>query len=337
MSLPDSTECIEIAGHGGAGSLRLARRPLPPPGHREVLIRVHAAGVNRPDILQRQGLYPPPDGTSDIPGLEVSGTVIGTGPGVSRWRQGDEVCALVAGGGYSRHALAHEALCLPVPSPLSLTQAAALPETFFTVWYNLVERGRLRENEVVLIHGGSSGIGTTAIQVARALGARVYTTAGTDEKCRACETLGAERAFNYRSEDFLRIKQLTDRRGADVIIDMVGGDYIQKNIKCAAPDGRIVQIAFLQGSRVQVDLMPVMLKRLVFTGSTLRSQPVAEKARIAGAVERELWPLLDSGAVKPVVHEILPLAEAAEAHRIMENSEHIGKILLDCRSDRHQP
>lgn len=324
------TPCIEITAAGGPEVLKLSRRTLPAPARGQVLIEVCTAGVNRPDVLQRQGLYPPPPDASDIPGLEVSGTVVAAGPGVDKPATGDRVCALLAGGGYSRYALADSALCLPVPDALPLTEAAALPETLFTVWYNLVEKADLKAGDVVLIHGGGSGIGTTAIQVTRGLGATPYVTAGSDEKCRACEALGAERAFNYKREDFTVIKELSERRGADIIIDIVGGDYVQKNIKAAAPRGRIVQLAFLQGSKVTVDLMPVMLKQLVFTGSTLRSQPLAEKARIAEAVIHDLWPLVAEGSIRPVIDRTLPLADAAQAHRIMERSEHFGKLLLDC-------
>jgi len=284
-----------------------------------VLIEVACAGVNRPDVLQRTGVYPPPPGASDIPGLEVSGTIIAVGSEVSSFTAGDRVCALLSGGGYAQHAVAEASLCLPVPEPLSLEQAAGLPETFFTVWYNLIEKGELQAGDNVLIHGGSSGIGTTAIQVAHAFGATVYTTAGSAEKCRLCEELGAARAFNYRDEDFGEVKKLSGG-GVDIVLDMVGGDYVAKNIKCAAPKARIVNIAFLQGSKVQLDLMPVMLKQLVLTGSTLRSQPVADKARIAEEVE-----------LKVLVHKVFPLEQAAEAHALMESSQHIGKIILDCR------
>ncbi|HLS98532.1 MAG: NAD(P)H-quinone oxidoreductase [Porticoccaceae bacterium] len=332
MPLPTHTDCIEISAPGGAGMLRPTRRPLPAPGPEEVVIAVHSAGVNRPDVIQRQGLYPPPPGVTDIPGLEVSGTVIALGAGVSRWAVGDAVCALLAGGGYSRHALAHQDLCLPVPPGIGLAEAAALPETAFTVWFNLVQQGGLRAGDRVLIHGGASGIGTLAIQVARALGATVYATAGSDDKCRSCERLGAEKCFNYRREDFTDLKALTGGRGADIILDMVGGDYVARNIRVAARRGRIISLAFLKGSRVEVDLMPMMLKQLVLTGSTLRSQPLAVKAAIARAVGEGLWPLVTAGQVRPVIHRTLPLVEAAEAHRIMESSTHTGKLLLDCRA-----
>lgn len=331
MTAPSTTHCIEITAPGNPDVLHLTTRSLPTPGDHHVVIQVWAAGVNRPDIFQRRGLYPAPQGETDIPGLEVSGIIIAIGAGVVKWSVGDEVCALLAGGGYSKHALAHQDLCLPVPRGLSLSEAAALPETFFTVWFNLVEKGELQAGDVVLIHGGSSGIGTTAIQVANTLGATVYTTAGSETKCRACENLGAIRAFNYNTENFTDIKALTGGHGADIIIDMVGGDYVQKNIKIAAHKGRIISLAFLQGSKVEVDLMPVMLKQLVLTGSTLRSQPVAEKARIASELLKNLWPLIESGQIKPVIDRILPLENAAEAHTLMESSQHIGKIMLDCR------
>jgi len=321
---------MEISAHGGPDVLRPTTRELPALSSHQVLIAVSHAGVNRPDIFQREGQYPPPPDASDIPGLEVAGIIVAKGPDVTRWQVGDRVCALLAGGGYASHAIAEESLCLPIPDELSLSEAAALPETAFTVWHNLVERAGLQRGDHVLIHGGSSGIGTMAIQVAAALGAVVYATAGSEEKCRACEELGAAKAFNYRSEDFTIVKQLTGRRGVDIILDMVGGDYVQKNMSCAALGGRIVSIAFLQGSRVDVDFMPVMLKQLILTGSTLRSQPVVNKARIAAQVESNLWPLIDAGAVRPRIHRIFPLTEAAEAHRLMESSRHIGKLLLDC-------
>jgi len=324
-----TTDSMEITAPGDPEVLQLAQRPLPPPGPGEVLLDVHFAGINRPDVFQRQGLYPPPPGATDIPGLEVSGTVVAVGAD-TQLVPGDRVCALLAGGGYARHALAHQDLCLPIPSSLTMEEAAALPETCFTVWYNLVEQGQLTAKDVVLIHGGTSGIGTTAIQVARALGTRVFATAGSDEKCRVAEALGAEKCFNYRSEDFVQVKELTSGHGADIILDMVGGDYVQRNIKVAARRGRILSLAFLQGSKVQVDLMPMMLKQLVLTGSTLRSQPHGEKARLAKAVTDNLWPLIEAHQLKPVLYRTLPLSEVAEAHRIMESSQHIGKLLLDC-------
>ena len=330
MTTPTQTDCIEISTPGGPEVLAPSTRDLPELAPGQVLIEVAFAGVNRPDVVQREGNYAPPPGASDIPGLEVAGTIIATGNGVDRWRPGDKVCALLAGGGYARYAVAEADHCLPVPDGLSLEQAAGLPETFFTVWFNLVEKGGLQAGQNILIHGGSSGIGTTAIQVASALGATVYTTAGSDEKCRACEALGAAKAFNYRTGDFTQVKDLTDGRGVDIILDMVGGDYVQKNIGITATKGRIINIAFLQGSKVSVNLMRVMLKQLVLTGSTLRSQPDEEKARIAKAVEREFLPLVKDGRLKPVIHEVFPLRSARQAHEVMESSVHIGKIILDC-------
>lgn len=331
MKAPANTHCIEITAPGNSDQLHLTTRPLPAPGDQEVVIQVWAAGINRPDIFQRRGLYPAPQGETDIPGLEVSGIIIATGAAVVKWSVGDEVCALLPGGGYSKHAIAHQDLCLPVPQGLSLSEAAALPETFFTVWFNLVEKGELQAGDVVLIHGGSSGIGTTAIQVARALGATVYATAGSEAKCRVCEQLGAVKAFNYNTEDFTDIKTLTDGQGADIIIDMVGGDYVQRNIKTAARKGRIISLAFLKGSKVEIDLMPVMLKQLVLSGSTLRSQPIEEKARIAAEVLKNLWPLIEAGQIRPVIDQTFPLENVAQSHTLMESSQHIGKILLDCR------
>ena len=332
MTLSDETHCIEITAFGGPEVLRPARRSLPPLADNQVLIEVACAGVNRPDVVQREGNYAPPPGATDIPGLEVAGTVIATGPAVDQIAIGDPVCALLPGGGYARYAIADAELCLPVPENLSMAQAAGLPETFFTVWYNLVEKGELQGGDTVLIHGGSSGIGTTAIQVAKALGARVFATAGSEDKCSVCEQLGAEKAFNYKTEDFTDIKALTDGRGADIILDMVGGEYIQKNIKCAAPKARIVNIAFLKGAKVEVNFMHVMLKQLVLTGSTLRSQPLEDKARIAAEVKANLLPLVAAGQLRPLVYKVFPLDRAADAHALMESSEHIGKIILDCKA-----
>lgn len=308
----------------------MTTRQLPRLAPGQVLIEVAYAGINRPDVIQRMGQYPPPPGVTDIPGLEVSGTIIAIDETVTSVKPGDQVCVLLAGGGYSRYAIAEESLCLPVPDGFSLEKAAALPETFFTVWFNLVETGQLMANDNVLIHGGSGGIGTTAIQVARALGARVFATAGSDEKCRCCEALGAEKCFNYNAEDFTDIKSLTDGHGADIILDIIGGDTVQKNIKSAARKGRIISLAFLNGSKVTVDLMPVMLKQLVLTGSTLRSQPLEEKSRLARAVHTNLWPLLESGLIAPLVDKIYPLERADSAHQYMESRQHTGKILLHC-------
>jgi putative PIG3 family NAD(P)H quinone oxidoreductase len=311
---------------------------LPPLKSGEVLIRIAAAGVNRPDVVQRQGLYPAPPGASDLPGLEVAGHVVALDPEVSAangttatgpWRVGDAVCALVNGGGYAEYVAVPGAQCLPVPSGLGMAEAAALPETCFTVWSNVSDRAAPKPGESLLVHGGSSGIGTTAIQIARALGARVIVTAGSKEKCDACVALGADRAVNYREEDFVEAaKAFTNGKGVDVVLDMVGGDYVAKNISALAQDGRLVFIAFLKGAKMEVNLMPVMMKRLTVTGSTLRARTDAAKAAIAAALRAKVWPLIDSGVVKPVIHTTFPLAEAAEAHRLMESSEHIGKIVL---------
>ena len=329
MPLPTDMQCIAISSPGPADVLHPVRRPLPVPGDDEVLIRVVAAGINRPDILQRQGLYPPPAGAPDLPGLEVSGEIVSVGNHESRWQVGQQVCALLSGGGYAEYAVAHEELCLPIPAPFTAIQAAAIPETFFTVWSNLFLHNTLKAGESLLVHGGSSGIGTTAIQLANAMNHRVFVTAGSQEKCQHCLELGAERAINYRDEDFVsEVKALTDGTGVDVILDMVGGDYVQRNIRAAAFRGRIISLAFLKGSKVEVDLMPMMLKQLVLTGSTLRSRPVSEKAEIARSLLDKVWPLLDNGVIAPVIHRTFPLHRANEAHRLMESSEHIGKIVL---------
>jgi putative PIG3 family NAD(P)H quinone oxidoreductase len=326
---------IEIERPGGPEVLRVAERDAPAPARGEVLIRVEAAGVNRPDVLQRQGHYPPPPGASDIPGLEVAGMVAALGAGVAGCCLDDRVCALLAGGGYAEYAVAPAAQCLPVPSGLDVVQAAALPETFFTVWTNVFERGGLKAGEALLVHGGSSGIGTAAIALAAARGARVLATAGTAEKCAACERLGAERAINYRSQDFVAaVREATSGRGVDVVLDMVGGDYTARNIECLAAGGRLVQIAFLRGSQVQVDLRPLMMKRLTLTGSTLRARSVEEKGAIAAALRREVWPLIEDGRVRPVIDSTFPLERAADAHRRMEAGEHIGKIVLTLTPSR---
>jgi NADPH:quinone reductase len=320
---------IEIREPGGPEVLLPAERPRPEPRAGEVLIKVRAAGVNRPDVMQRQGKYPPPPGASDIPGLEVAGTIESVGEGVARWRPGDRVCALVAGGGYAEYTVAPEPQCLPVPRGLDFTAAAAIPETFFTVWTNLFERGRLQPGESVLIHGGASGIGTAAIQLARAFGARVFATAGTPEKCAACERLGAERAINYRDADFVAaVRDATGDRGVDVILDMVGGDYVPRNIDLLTMEGRLVEIATLGGPKAQINMIPVLHRRLTITGSTLRARSVAEKGAIAAAVGQHVWPLLESRTVAPVVHATFPLRDAAEAHRVMEADTHIGKLVL---------
>ncbi len=327
--LPAEGLAIEITRPGPPDVLRPTRRPVHPPGHGEILLRVAAAGVNRPDLLQREGRYPPPPGVSDIPGLEVAGTVAAVGDGVSRWSVGDEACALVAGGGYAEFCLAPAPQVLPLPRGLTPLQAAALPETVFTVWTNVFERGRLERGETLLVHGGASGIGTTAIQLARARGARVLATAGTAEKCAACERLGAVRAVNYREEDFVSVvKQVTDGRGVDVILDMVGGSYMSRNLESLARDGRLVLIAFLGGATAEVDFRPLLQRWLTITGSTLRSRSIEEKGRIARVIETEVWPLFESGDMAPVIHATVPLAEAAEAHRRLESGEHVGKIVL---------
>jgi NADPH2:quinone reductase len=327
--LPAEMTAIGIRAPGAPEVLVPERRPLPTPGPGEILVKVAAAGVNRPDVMQRKGLYPPPAGAPDIPGLEIAGQVAALGPGVTRWKVGDAVCALVAGGGYSEYCVAHESHALPVPAGTSVVEAAAIPETFFTVWSNVFERAGLRSGESVLVHGGSSGIGTTAIQLAKAFGAHVITTAGSDEKCAACVKLGAEHAVNYKTQDFVAVtKQATAGKGADVIVDIVGGDYIERNYEAAAMDGRVLQIAFQGSPRATVDFRRIMLKRLTHTGSTLRSRPVAEKAAIARAVEEKVWPLIAAGHVKPVIYRTFPLADAAAAHALMESSAHIGKIVL---------
>ncbi len=328
--MSDTMQCIEISEPGAPEVLKPATRSVPQPGEGEVLIKVVVAGVNRPDVLQRMGGYPPPPGASDIPGLEVAGEVVDIGTGVEGLSIGDQVCALVTGGGYAEYCPAPALQCLPIPKGMSLFDTAALPETFFTVWTNLYQRANLQAGETLLVHGGSSGIGTTALQIASSLGARVITTAGNAEKCDACLQLGAERAVNYKEENFVdAVKEFTAGKGVDVVLDMVGGDYLPKNIKCLAPDGRHVNIAFLQGSKVEINMMPVMLKRLTLTGSTLRARPVAVKAKIAEELEKTVWPLLEAGKIKPVIHSIFPLSKASEAHKLMESSQHIGKILLE--------
>jgi putative PIG3 family NAD(P)H quinone oxidoreductase len=322
--------CIEIAQPGGPDVLRLTERPDPVPGAGEVLIDVAAAGVNRPDVLQRLGSYPPPPGASDLPGLEVAGRVAAVGPGVTTFRPGDTVCALVSGGGYATTCVAPVPQCLPVPAGLDLVAAAAIPETFFTVWTNVFERGALKTGETALFHGGSSGIGTTAIQLAVARGSRVLVTAGSDEKCRACEALGAEHAINYRTTDFVAaVHAHTGGRGVDLVLDIMGGSYVPRNLAALALDGRLVQIGLLEGEPMAaVDLRRILGRRLTLTGSTLRARSVEEKGRIAEALRREVWPLLAAGRVKPLVAATFPLADAAAAHRLMESSTHIGKIVL---------
>ncbi|MGP1395614.1 MAG: NAD(P)H-quinone oxidoreductase [Inquilinaceae bacterium] len=328
--LPARMTAIAIAEPGGPEVLRPVTADVPRPGPGELLIRVAAAGVNRPDVLQRKGGYPPPPGASPFPGLEVAGTVAARGDDVANWDAGTPVCALVAGGGYAEYCLAPVPQCLPIPEGLSAIEAGAVPETYFTVWTNVFDRGRLRAGETFLVHGGSSGIGTTAIQLAHSAGARVFATAGTAEKCRACERLGAERAINYREEDYVKvIKSLTEGRGVDLVLDMVGGDYIARDIDAMAVEGRHVSIAFLGGANVTLNLQPLMVKRLTLTGSTLRPRSVAEKGAIAEALHRTVWPWLAEGKVRPIIHRTFPLAEAAEAHRAMEEGSHIGKLVLE--------
>ncbi len=329
MTLPRTMRAIEIAEPGGPEVLRPATRPVPEPGAGEILIRLAAAGVNRPDALQRAGAYPPPAGASDLPGLEGAGTVAAIGPGVTRWKPGDAVTALLPGGGYAEYALTHQDHALRLPAGYDMIRAAALCETHFTVYSNVFMRGGLTAGESFLVHGGSSGIGTTAIQLARALGARVFTTAGSAEKCARCVALGAERAINYRDEDFVSaVREATDGRGVDVILDMVGGDYVARNVKALAPDGRLVMIAFLAGPVQQLNFAQVMVRRLTLTGSTLRPQSVQAKAMIARELRRHVWPLLDAGTIGPVIDSTFPLEQAARAHERLESSAHVGKIVL---------
>lgn len=325
MSLPHEMDVIAIAQPGGPGVLDLRRRPVPAPGRGQILIRVAYAGVNRPDVLQRMGAYAPPPDASDLPGLECAGHVAAIGPGVTRWAVGDQVCALLPGGGYAEYAVTAADHALPVPRGVSLAEAACLPETCFTVWSNVVMRGGLRAGERFLVHGGSSGIGTTAIQIATALGARVWATAGTDEKCAACTSLGAT-AINYRNEDFVQTLQAAG--GADLILNMVGGDYIARNIKAMADDGRLVFIAFLGGPKAAINFAPVMTRRLTITGSTLRPQSELAKTRIAAELQTHVWPMIESGRLRPVMDREFPLAAAEDAHRRMEDGGHIGKIVL---------
>jgi NADPH:quinone reductase len=326
MPLPNNMQAIEIE----AGALKLTERPIPIPADYQVLIKVAAAGVNRPDIMQRKGLYPPPSGASNIPGLEIAGTVVSTGAAVSHLKPGDAVCALVTGGGYAEYCLASAALSLPIPEDLPFVQAAGLPETFFTVWSNVFDRANLRPNETLLVHGGSSGIGTTAIQLARAFHAKVIVTAGSAAKCEFCMELGANAAINYKELDFVsEINRLTDSKGVDVILDMVGGDYFPRNLKCMAADARLVQIAIQKGAKAEINLLPIMLKRLTLTGSTLRARDDDFKAGIAKKLYKNVWPLLATGKIKPVIHSTFTLNDAALAHELMESSRHIGKIILE--------
>ena len=329
MNLPQQMQCIGFASPGGPEVLNLIERPLPAPKQGEVLIKIAAAGINRADCYQRQGAYPPPPGASDILGLEVSGTIVALGEGVINWKVGDKVCALVSGGAYAQYCTAHSGSCFAIPTGYDWVKAAALPETFMTVWSNVWMRAALKPSETLLVQGGSSGIGTTAIQLAKAFGHRVFVTAGSAEKCAACEKLGAEKAINYHTEDFVEVvKKLTDGRGVNVILDMVGGDYIPRELNALAEEGRIVLIAFQRGMQASVELGLIMRRRLTVTGSTLRARDETFKTAVAGAVKEKIWPLLESGKLAPVISATFPLAQAADAHRLMESSQHIGKIIL---------
>ena len=329
MNVPQQMKFVNITEPGGPDVLQLAEGPVPDVGRGEVLIKVLAAGVNRPDVAQRLGTYPVPPGASPIPGLEVSGEVVTCGEGARRFGLGDQVCALVNGGGYAEYVAVPDGQCLPIPDGLDIIEAAALPETFFTVWTNVFERGALKSGETFLVHGGSSGIGTTAIQLAKARGATVFATAGSKEKCTACENLGADLAVNYREEDFVEVlKDATDGRGVDVILDMVGGDYVPRNAELAALYGRIVIIATLRGKSSEISLIPILMKCLVVTGSVLRPRTDSEKAAIAASLLEHAWPLIDAGTIKPVIHSTFPLEDVAKAHELMESSKHIGKIVL---------
>ena len=329
-AVPESMQVVEIARPGGPEVLRVATRPVPQPKAGEVLIRVAAAGVNRPDCLQRAGSYAPPPGASDLPGLEVSGTVVRLGEGVPQWQQGDQVCALTPGGGYAQYCVTPAGHCLTIPRGWTAIEAAGLPETCFTVWINVFERGRLAPGETLLVQGGSSGIGTTAIQLARAFGNRVFATAGNAQKCKACEALGAERAINYRTEDFVAVVQeLTGGQGVDVILDMVGGDYVARELSALRDDGRLSIIALLGGARAQIDLNQILRRRLSITGSTLRPRTVEFKSAIASTLRSKVWPLIDAGQFKPVIFQTFALAQAADAHALMESDVHIGKIILE--------
>lgn len=330
MAAPHEMTCIAITQYGGPDVLKPETRPVPAPGAGEILVRVRAAGVNRPDVSQRLGKYPPPPGASDLPGLEIAGEVAALGEGASRWRVGDRVCALAPGGGYAEYCVVPESHALPVPSGFSWIEAAALPETFFTVWVNAFMTGRLAAGETMLVHGGSSGIGTTAIMLAKAIGAKIIVTAGSDEKCDACQKLGADLAINYRTHDFVQeVKAFTGGKGVNLVLDMIGGPYVQRNFESAGMDGRIVQIAYQQGYKIaELDLRPISAKRLVFTGSTLRPRTVAQKAAIADSLRERVWPLLEAGTIRPIIDSTYPLADAAKAHARMETSAHVGKIVL---------
>lgn len=320
---------IHISKYGGPEVMEINEGQVPDPGKGEVLIKVHAAGVNRPDVMQRQGLYPPPPGASPIPGLEVAGEVMATGKDVSAWSVMDRVCALTNGGGYAEYAAVPAGQCLPVPASLTLEEAAALPETFFTVWSNVFDRAKLQPSETFLVHGGSSGIGIAAIQMAKSLGSKVFTTAGSREKCAASQRVGADIAVNYHQQDFVKVlKEVTDGKGVDVILDIVGGDYVARNLELAAKDGRVVSLSFINGSRVEIDMMHIMLKRLIVTGSTLRPRSAEAKASIAKKLRAQIWPLIESRKIKPLIAARFPLENAAESHILMESSKHIGKIIL---------
>jgi len=328
-ALPAAMRAIEITTPGGPEVLKVVQRPVPKPAAGELLVRVQAAGVNRPDVMQRKGGYPPPPGVTDIPGLEVAGTVAALGDGVTGWKVGDALCALVAGGGYAEYCVAPAPQCLPIPKGLTAIEAAAIPETFFTVWDNMFTRGRLQAGEWVLIHGGSSGIGTTAIQLAHTIGAKIVATAGSAEKCRACEKLGADVAVNYREQDFVEaVKKATAGRGVDVVLDIVGGDYVTRNLNALGSGGRLVQIAIQKGTKAEIAVHLILIKQITFTGSILRPRPVAEKAEIARALMQGAWPLIEAGKVKPVIHATFPLDRASDAHALMDTSAHIGKIVL---------
>ena len=325
--IPDSMSVIEIAKPGGPEVLASATRPVPQPKPEEVLIRVAAAGINGPDIVQRKGLYPPPKGASDLLGLEISGTVVAVGGNVKGWSPGDEVCALTNGGGYAEYCAVLAPHCMPIPKGLSMIEAAGIPESFFTIWSNVFMSAGLTAGETLLVHGGAGGLGTTAIQLAKAFGARVFATDSPSARCEACKNLGADRVIDYREEDFVEVIR-NEANGANVILDIVGGDYIERNIKAAAPDGRILQLAFNLGSKVDINLMPIMLKRLVYTGSTLRSRPDAYKAEIARQLKDKAWPKIETGEIKPRIDRTFPLKQAADAHRLMESAGHVGKIIL---------
>jgi NADPH2:quinone reductase len=329
MALPTKMRAMEISQPGPPEALRITERPLPAPKPNEILIKVAAAGINRPDVLQRTGNYPVPPDASDLPGLEVAGEVVGKGDAARMWKVGDKVCALVHGGGYAEYCVAPEVQALPVPKGLSLVQAASLPETFFTVWGNVYDRAKLAPGESLLVQGGTSGIGVTAIQMAAATGNRVFATAGSEEKCAACVRLGAEKAFNYRTQDFVsEVKAATAGKGVNVILDMVGGDYVPRELKCLAEEGRLVFIAYLRGPKTELDIDAVMRRRLTITGSTLRPRTVEFKGYLARNLREKIWPLIESGRIKPEIYKTFPLEQAAEAHRVMESSKHIGKLVL---------